>query len=44
MLVQMSLLAESGTFTWQRLGDEGGLCVVSKYVDPTVACVHATAM
>ena len=41
---QMRLLEDSGTFSWQRLADEGSLCVVGKYVDPAVACVHATVV
>ena len=40
--LQMRDPEDAGTFSWQRLADEGGLCVVGKYVDPAVTCVHVT--
>lgn len=40
--MQMEALDQAGTFTWQRLGDEGNIRVVGKWADPKVNVVHET--
>ena len=40
--LQMEFMEADGGFTWQRLGDEGGICVVGKWADPITQRVEET--